>query len=228
MKYAMMLVLASVVSVNAAAPAKKGANGMDGDRQTSASEHSHSSSISMSSHGHQVTLRDGMRKLWADHMQWTYATVNAFYHNEKALQPTLARLLQNQKDIGGAVASYYGKTAGDKLTALLTTHIQQSVPVLTAARAGDKPALDKALADWYVNAEEIALFLSAVNPKRWQESATKPMMKGHIDTTVTYAVDLLKDDHEDAIKHYDGAYDHMMMLADVLTDGIVAQFPDKF
>lgn len=225
MKYAMMLVLASVVSASAAAPAKKGADGMEGGRQSSAAGHSHG--ISRSGHGNQVTLRDGMRKLWADHMQWTYATVNAFYHNEKALQPTLARLLRNQKDIGGAVASYYGKTAGDRLTALLTTHIQQSVPVLTAARAGDKPALDKALADWYANAEEIALFLSAANPKRWPESATKPMMKGHIDTTVAYAVDLLKDDYEGAIKHYDGAYDHMMMLADVLTDGIVAQFPDK-
>lgn len=42
------------------------------------------------------------------------------------------------------------------MTALLTTHIQQAVPVLTAAQEGDQEAPDKALADWYANAEQIA------------------------------------------------------------------------
>lgn len=176
----------------------------------------------------EVALRGEMRKLWADHMQWTYATVDAFFHNQAGLKASLDRLLQNQKDIGAAVASVYGKEAGDKLTALLTEHIKQAVPVLQAAKAGDKAALNKALADWYQNADAIAVFLSAANPEYWPESATKPMMKRHIETTTAYAVDLLKGDYAQAITDYDAAYDHMMMLADTLTGGIVKQFPNKF
>lgn len=176
----------------------------------------------------EVALHDGMRQLWSDHMVWTYATVKAFYHNQESLQPTLDRLLKNQKDIGAAIASYYGKEAGDKLAALLTIHIQQAVPVLTAAKSGDKVALDKALADWYANAEEIAGFLSAANPSNWPASATEPALKYHIDTTTTYAVDLLKGDYKKSIEDYEKAHQHMMTVADILSSGVVKQFPDRF
>ena len=111
---------------------------------------------------------------------------------------------------------------------LLTTHIEQAVPVLQAAQAGDQAALDQALSDWYANAKEIADFLSSANPENWPTSATEPMMKSHIDQTTAYSVDLLKGDYALAVNHYDEAFDHMMMLADVLADGIRAQFPNRF
>jgi len=176
----------------------------------------------------EIALYTAMHDLWADHMQWTYATVKAFFHNQESVQPTLDRLLQNQKDLGAAIVPYYGKAAGDQLAGLLTTHIQQAVPVLKAAQANDKAALDKAVADWDANAKAIADFLSTANPKNWPTSATEPMLKTHIDQTTTYSVDLLKGDYAQSIKDYDVAFHHMMMLSDTLAKGIIAQFPDKF
>jgi hypothetical protein len=173
-------------------------------------------------------LHTTMQKLWADHMTWTYVTVDAFFHNPTALQPSLERLLQNQKDIGVAIVPVYGEAAGNKLTALLTIHINQAVPVLTAARNGDKVALDKALADWYANAKEIADFLTAANHKNWPATATEPMMKMHIDQTTAYAVDLLKNDFPNAVKHFDKARQHMAEMGTVLASGIIKQFPEKF
>ena len=97
-----------------------------------------------------------------------------------------------------------------------------------AARDGDQEALDQALADWYANAEEIAGFLSTANPDHWPQSATRPMMKAHIDTTTVYAVDLLGGDYAAAVEHYDEALEHMVMMADTLAAGIIAQLPDHF
>lgn len=74
----------------------------------------------------------------------------------------------------------------------------------------------------------IADLLSDANPKHWPRSVTRPMLREHIDTTVVYATDLLKGDYANAVKHFDEADDHIMMLADILAKGIVAQFPDKF
>jgi hypothetical protein len=176
----------------------------------------------------QVALYTAMRQLWGQHMEWTYATVDAFFHNQKALTPTLNRLLANQRDIGAAIAPYYGKDAGDQLTKLLTTHINEAVPVLQAAQAGDKPKLDRALATWYANAKDVADFLSAANPDNWPQSATEPMLKAHISQTTAYAVDLLKGDYAKSIKDYDEAERHMLMLADVLAKGVLAQFPQQF
>jgi hypothetical protein len=175
-----------------------------------------------------VEFRGAMQKLWADHMQWTYATVDAFYHNQNGLKAQLDRLLKNQKDIGAAIVPVYGQAAGDKLAELLTIHINQAVPVLTAAKNGDQAALKKALDDWHVNAQEIADFLANANPKNWKQADLREMMKKHIDTTTAYAVELLKGNYEEAVKKFDEANDHMKQMSDELAMGIIKQFPDKF
>lgn len=175
-----------------------------------------------------ATLQANMRQLWAEHMQWTYNTVDAFYHNPNELQPTLDRLLANQQDLGDAIVPYYGQVAGDTLASLLTEHINLAVPVLSAAQSGDQAALDLVLANWNANADAIADFLSSANPDNWNKADMESMMEEHISTTTTYAVDLLNNNFDQAIADFGKAYDHMMMMADMLTDGIAKQFPDKF
>ena len=173
-------------------------------------------------------FQKAMRELWTDHMQYTYATVNAFFHNPPAVQAHLNRLLRNQREIGAAFATFYGRGVGDQLAGLLTTHIEQAVPVLQAAQAGDSAALQAALDDWYANAAEIAEFLSSLNRQHWPSSLMQNIWRVHIDQTTTYSTDVLRGDYEAAIQHYDEAFDHLMGLSDLLSAGIIAQFPQKF
>ena len=160
-------------------------------------------------------------------MQWTYSTVDAFFNNPDGLNGPLNRLLQNQKDIGAAIIPYYGEDAGGQLTKLLTDHITGAVPVLTAAKEGNNEALTTALNDWYKNAQDIADFLANANPN-WKQEDMRHMMKTHIDQTTEYAVDLLQKDYSKAIKVFDEANEHMLMMADDLSEGIAKQFPEKF
>lgn len=175
----------------------------------------------------QIALYGAMRTAWDQHMQWTYDAVVAFASDSAGLQPTIDRLLQNQVDIGNAVAPYYGKAAAQQLTDLLQTHIKEAVPVLTAAKAGDKAALDAAVADWYANAADIGNFLASANPN-WARHDMPEMMKTHITQTIGYATDILTGNYAQAITHYDQAQAHMTEMADMLSAGIVAQFPKKF
>lgn len=173
-------------------------------------------------------LNASMRKLWSDHMHWTLATVEAFFHNPDALNSHLQRLLQNQKDIGAAIVPYYGQAAGDQLAALLTEHINLAVPVLQAAQNNDQPSLDVAVADWNQNARDIADFLTAANPDNWPQTATEPALLHHIEHTIDYSVKILKGDHQGALSTFEHALNHMLALADTLSEGIARQFPDKF
>src|SRR5437016_1825923 len=135
-----------------------------------------------------VALRTAMDKLWEDHITWTRMVIVDFAADLPDLKTAEARLLRNQADIGNAIKPYYGAAAGRKLTSLLRTHILEAVPVLVAAKEGDKAGLTKALAAWYANANQIAAFLSRANPHSWPLPMMRTMMKRHLDLTTHEAV----------------------------------------
>ena len=187
-------------------------------------EHSHNGAKDASN---QIALYSAMSQLWAQHMEWTYATVIAFAEDSPALTASLERLLQNQVDIGDAIRPFYGEEAGDQLTAALTEHINDSVPVLTAAKAGDSAALNTAVAAWYENANAIGEFLASANP-HWKEKDMTSMMEMHITQTIAYASDALAGDYAKAIVDYGIAEQHMHEMSDMLAAGLIKQFPKKF
>jgi len=176
----------------------------------------------------EMELKLGMRKLWEDHITWTRLYIVEAVANLPGKDATAARLLKNQEDIGNAIKPYYGDDAGNKLTALLKTHIAGAVDVLSAAKAGDKQKLADANKAWYDNANDIAAFLASANSKNWPLDAMKDGMKMHLDLTLGEAVAELTGDRSASVADYDKVHSHILWLADVLADGIVKQFPQKF
>ena len=70
-----------------------------------------------------VDFRQEMRKLWEDHVTWTRLYIVSAVAELPDLEATAGRLLQNQADIGAAIATFYGDDAGSALTDLLRQHI---------------------------------------------------------------------------------------------------------
>ena len=174
-----------------------------------------------------LKLRQDMRKLWSDHVIWTRGYVVAVAADAPDRQPASERLLKNQEDIGRAMEAYYGHDAGDALTALLKEHITIAVELGDAAKAGDKPQVKEIDARWQRNAEEMASFLAAANPN-WSQSALSSMMHEHLKTTTDEVTARLEGKWEKDIKAFDAVYNHILEMADTLSDGIIHQFPDRF
>lgn len=192
-----------------------------------AASHEMTHGATLPSNRSQAALYQAMRALWGQHMEWTYATVAAFAVSSPGLDASLNRLLRNQDDIGDAVKPFYGTKAGNALAALLRKHIKDAVPVLVAAKNGDTTAFNKAEKAWYRNAKQIADFLAAANPA-WHRRAMEKMMRTHITQTTTYAADQLQGHYGRSIRDYNTAERHMMAMADMLSAGIVQQFPHRF
>ncbi len=174
-----------------------------------------------------VELRTAMRKLWTDHMVYTRTFIISSLGGLEDAGKAAERLLRNQDDIGNAIKPVYGEAAGNKLTALLRDHILIAADIVTAAKAGNNDGVAKGQERWRANADEIAAFLSAANPN-WTLDTMKNMLYKHLATTTKEVVSRLGKDWAADIAAYDEGYDHMMMFADMLTDGIVKQFPEKF
>lgn len=175
-----------------------------------------------------VTFHDDMRKLWMDHVIWTRGYIVSVTHDLPDAGATAARLLENQEHIGNALKPFYGKAAGEGLTALLREHILIAAEILAAAKAGDDDAVGDAVGRWYVNGDQIADFLSALNRRNWRRDELRMMMAEHLDTTLAEAVSRLTGDYAQDIADYEVAQGHLLMMADTLSNGIIAQFPHRF
>ncbi len=175
-----------------------------------------------------VALRNDMRKLWEDHVTWTRLYIVSVAGNLPDKGPTAQRLLQNQTDIGNAIKPFYGEAAGDKLTALLKDHILIAAELLDAAKAGDTGKANDAQTRWYVNADDIAVFLNGANPKNWPLDHMKVMMKMHLDLTLEEAVAQLQGNYAASVAAYDKVHQEILEMADMLSEGIINQFPEKF
>jgi hypothetical protein len=175
-----------------------------------------------------VALRMEMRKLWEDHITWTRMAILSLEGGTPDTDATVARLLQNQVDIGNAVKPFYGEPAGNALTGLLRDHILIAAEVIAAAKAGDQTRLADAQARWVDNADQIAAALHRLNPRFWKLPELKAEMHTHLDLTTQEAVARLQQDWAGDVAAYDRVHLHILHMADLLSEGIVAQFPGRF
>jgi len=79
-----------------------------------------------------------------------------------------------------------------------------------------------------VNGNEIADFLHEANPRNWSQESMREMMKGHLDQTLSEAVNRLTGNYADDVRDYDEIHEHILMMADSLSQGIIKQFPRRF
>jgi hypothetical protein len=172
-------------------------------------------------------LRTNMRKLWEDHVTWTRNVILNIMDDLPGTDQAVQRLLQNQTDIGNAIKPVYGDDAGNKLTELLKVHITTAADLLKAAKAGNTAAFNDVNKKWFDNADDISAFLSKANPN-WTLADMKNMMHDHLKLTTDEAVARQKKDYAGDVAAYDKVHNEILQMSDMLSDGIVKQFPDKF
>jgi hypothetical protein len=176
----------------------------------------------------EFALRQDMRKLWEDHITWTRLAIISLTTDSADTEATVGRLLKNQTDIGDAVKPFYGEAAGNELTRQLRLHILIAADVVAAARAGNQAELADAQARWVSNADDIAAVLNSVNPKHWELATMKAEMHKHLDLTTQEAVARLQGNWSADVAAYDQIHEHILHMSDLLSSGLVKQFPNRF
>lgn len=174
-----------------------------------------------------LELRQGMRKLWADHVVWTRDYIVAAVDGDASAQNALNRLMKNQEDLGNAIAPYYGAAAATQLTQLLKDHISIAGEVVTAAKAKDDTRLKDADRRWHQNAEDIAAFLSGANPN-WKRADLVHMLNEHLTLTTREATARLQGNWAEDTATFDKIFDQAMTMADAMSDGVIRQFASRF
>jgi hypothetical protein len=175
----------------------------------------------------EFVVRQEMRRLWEDHVTWTRLAVISLTTDSPDTKATVGRLLKNQTDIGNAIKPYYGAAAGRQLTALLQAHIKIAADLIAVARKGDQVGVATQQARWTKNADQIATFLNRANPT-WRLGGTKAMMREHLRLTTNEVVARLQRNWAADVRAYDRIHRQALHMADMLSRGLVEQFPSRF
>lgn len=175
---------------------------------------------SMDGHTGKDDLHDAVRKLWEDHIVWTRCFIVSFAASLPNLDATTNRLLSNQVDIGSAFKPFFGDATGNQLTTLLTDHILGAAKLLAAAKAGDSDGFKAASDAWYANGNDIAAFLSGLDPHDWPLADMQDMMRGHLDLTLSEGSAELTGDWAGSVAAYDQVHDEILQMADMLSAGL--------
>lgn len=176
----------------------------------------------------QQAHRNKMHRLWENHGNWTRLFIISTLDDREYRDPTKNHLLENQQNIGKALKPFYGDEAGEQFAALLEVHVQITEKLLQAAKSADAAVFEDMVADWYANADQMAEFLHERNPGHWQLAETKKLFREYLDLTLELAIARWNSDFEADIAATDKVRTHAATIADVLSEGIIEQFPNRF
>jgi hypothetical protein len=174
----------------------------------------------------EVQLKRAMRAQWESRATLLRGYVICSINDSRDLLEAKNKLLKNASDLGASIQPYYGYFAGGILTGFLKNDVLLTEKVILVAKTGDKNKLDQATKKWYSNASLLAGFFAIPHNQTIEE--LKGMLYKHLDLTMGEIEAILNKQGTNDLDYYEKDRTHMLMFSDVLTDGIVRQFPDKF
>lgn len=150
----------------------------------------------------EVNLMNTLRMLWEQHVAWTRFTIISIIAGLPDESLVTQRLLRNPIDFEKALTPFYGERISARFRDLFTSHLVIAAELVKAAKAGNNEAAADAEKRWYANADEIAAFLSRINPY-WSQDDWKAMLHEHLSLTKSEAVSILTGNYAEGIRLYD-------------------------
>jgi hypothetical protein len=92
----------------------------------------------------------------------------------------------------------------------------------------DSSALNQAVAALKANGDSIADFLAKANPRGFSRQILSSGLQMHITLLLKEATAQIKKDWSGSIAAYDESQRQILQMADMLSDGIMKQFPSRF
>ncbi|WP_342513899.1 hypothetical protein MKY34_03680 [Sporosarcina sp. FSL K6-1522] len=175
----------------------------------------------------EVDFKGMNRLLWMEHVNWTRMTIISIVFGLPDLQFVQERLLRNATDMGNCLRPFYGDQIADRYAELMKEHLVLAAELVTAAVEGDTKKAAEKEKQWYRNADDIAVFLSSINPYLGTEEV-RNMFYIHLALTKYEAVCMIQKNFKEDIDVFDKIEAEALMMADMISSAIVRQFPYMF
>ena len=179
-------------------------------------------------HASVIELQQNLRDLWVGHIFWVRHVVSNIATNDPDERDAAEKeVVTNTRQIANTMTPFYGEAASEKLFSLLDANIGAVREYSEATAAGDRQQQDAALAHLSSNADEIADFLSHLNPYL-QKDIVRSLIATHGAHHVLQINQYKAKDYAPLGATWPMMRQHIYVIADTLTTALAKQFPSKF
>ena len=168
-----------------------------------------------------VDLRQRMRMAWLNHITLVKFYLISFFENLSSQNAWKDAVYKNAEEILAIFAQYYPASAMQRFRKLFMEQLRLTDEVAAGLKA-DPAFSGAAMENWYINAEEIASFLSRQTPA-YNETELRKMFYDHLDMERQQMEAYLDGDYVTDIEIYLRSQQNMIELADFLASGLLAR-----
>ena len=173
-------------------------------------------------------MKQTFRDLWVGHIFWVRHVVSNIATNDPEERNAAEQEVEtNTKQIANTMTPFYGEAASEKLYRLLDGNIGAVEEYSEATVAESKQQQDAALAHLAASADEIADFLSHLNPYL-QKDIVRALIATHGAHHVLQINQYKTKDYAPLGATWPMMRQHVYVIADTLTTALAKQFPNKF
>ena len=179
-------------------------------------------------HASVTELQQNLRDLWVGHIFWVrHVASNNTADNQQMRDAAEKEVVANAKQIAHAMTPFYGEAASQKFLSLLDINYGAVRAYSEAPVAGHTRRQHAALARPESNADEIADFLSHLNPYL-QKDIVRSLITTHGAHHVLQINQYKAKDYAPLGATWPMMRQHIYVIADTLTTALAKQFPSKF
>jgi hypothetical protein len=173
-------------------------------------------------------MKQAFRDLWVGHIFWVRHVVsNNATNNPEERDAADKEVVANTKQIAHTMTPFYGEAASQKFLNLLDINYGAVRAYSEATVAGDKGRQDAALARLESNADDIANFLSHLNPYL-QKDNVRGLIAAHSALHILQINQYKGKEYAHLGATWPMMRQHVYVIADTLTAALVKQFPSQF
>lgn len=171
----------------------------------------------------ELDLNNDMREAWAQHGFWGTLYLLSMYYALPNMEAVLERLKKSPDEIAEVFAKFYSQAMVNQLKTLLQEHVQLTGDLMKALHDGESERAEQVEQEWHQNADRIARMLSSANADYNYEQLAQ-MLNMHLDLMKRQMTTDLNNQYEEFVTATDENNEHLMELADELTEGLIKQF----
>ena len=173
-------------------------------------------------------MKQVLRDLWVGHIFWVRQVVsNNATNNPDERDAAEKEVVTNARRIAHRLTPFYGEAASQKLLTLLDINYGAIREYSEATFTGNKNRQEAALARLESNADDIANFLSHVNPYLHKDTI-RGLISGHGAHNILQINQYKEKEYAHLGATWAMMRQHVYVIADTLTMALVKQFPNKF